>query len=101
MQRYNNDNRMNTGRPWVNLLSRVLSHLVIIIVCVFLVLLACDMFLRGEMSFIANPYSKILLLVLCVLAGINSLIQLRCLYRLQALRKYITLRSKLRKKSRS
>ena len=101
MQRYNNDNRMNTGRPWVNLLSRALSHLVIIIVCVFLVLLACDFFLRGEMSFIANPDSKILLLVLCVLAGINSLIQLRCLYRLRALRKYITLRSKLRKKSRS
>lgn len=99
MQRHNNDNRINTGRAWVNMLSRALSHITIIIVCVFLVLLACDMFLKGEMSFIANPYSKILLLVLCVIAGINSLIQLKCLYRLRALRKYINLRTKLRKKT--
>lgn len=98
MQRHNNDNRMNTGRAWVNLLSRALSHLIIIISCVFLVLLACDFFLRGEMSFIANPYSKILLLVLCVMTVINSLIQLKCLYRLRAFRKYSALKTKLGKK---
>ena len=92
MQRHNSDYRIKTGRRWVNVLSRVLSNVVIILSCVFIVLLACDLFLKGEMSFIANTYSKVLLLVLCVIAGINSMIQLSCLNRLSAIRRYMSLR---------
>lgn len=98
MQRHNNDSKMTTGRPWVNVFSRILSHLTIIIAGVFLVLLACDLFLKGEMSFIANPYSKILLLMLCIVAGVNSLIQLSCLEKLRSLRRYMNLKARLRKK---
>lgn len=92
MQRHNSDYRIKTGRRWVNVLSRILSNAVIVLSCVFIVLLACDLFLKGEMSFIANTYSKVLLLVMCVIAGINSLIQLRCLGRLSAIRKYMGIR---------
>ena len=92
MQRHNSDYRIKTGRRWVNVLSRILSNAVIVLSCVFIVLLACDLFLKGEMSFIANTYSKVLLLVMCIIAGINSLIQLRCLGRLSAIRKYMGIR---------
>ena len=92
MQRHNSDYRIKTGRRWVNVLSRILSNAVIVLSCVFIVLLACVLFLKGEMSFIANTYSKVLLLVMCVIAGINSLIQLRCLGRLSAIRKYMGIR---------
>lgn len=91
MQRHNNDHRIKTGRRWVNVLSRILSNAILVLSCVFIVLLACDLFLKGEMSFIANTYSKILLLVLCVIAGINSLIQLSCLNRLSAIRRYVSI----------
>jgi len=94
MQRHNNDSKMTTGRVWVNVLSRIFSHLVLIIAGVFMVLLACDYFLKGEMSFIANPYSKILLLVMCVIAGINSFIQLSCLEKLRSMRRYLRLKAK-------
>ena len=94
MQRHNNDSKMTTGRMWVNLFSRILSHLVLIIAGVFLVLLACDFFLKGEMSFIANPYSKMLLLAMCLIAGINSFIQLSCLEKLRSMRKYMKLKAK-------
>lgn len=98
MQRYNNDSKMSTGRVWVNVVSRILSHLVIIISGVFIVLLACDFFLKGEMSFIANSYSKILLLVLCIIAAANSLIQLSCLDKLRSMRRYMKLKARLRRK---
>ena len=94
MQRHNNDSKMTTGRMWVNLFSRILSHLVLIIAGVFLVLLACDFFLKGEMSFIANPYSKLLLLAMCLIAGANSFIQLSCLEKLRSMRKYMKLKAK-------
>lgn len=94
MRRYNNDRTLNTGRAWVNLVSRLLSHIVIILSCVFIVLLACDIFLKGEMSFIANPLSKLMLLVLCVTGGINAAIQLSCLYKLRSLRRYRQLKRK-------
>lgn len=94
MQRHNNDSKMTTGRMWVNLFSRILSHLVLIIAGVFLVLLACDFFLKGEMSFIANPYSKMLLLAMCLIAGVNSFIQLSCLEKLRSMRKYMKLKAK-------
>lgn len=96
MQRYNNDRKLNAGRGWVNLVSRLLSHLVIILSCVFVVLLVCDMFLKGEMSFIANPLSKLMLLAMCLTAGINSMIQLSCLYKLRSLRRYRRLRARKR-----
>ena len=94
MQRHNNDRKMNTGRPWVNLLSRILAHLNIIFACVLVVLLACDMILKGEMSFLANAYSKLLILLLCIIAGANSVIQLSCLNRLRALRRYMRLKAR-------
>lgn len=92
MQRHNSDYRIKTGRRWVNVLSQILSNMVIVLSCVFIVLLACDLFLKGEMSFIANTYSKILLLALCVIAGVNSLIQISCLRRLSAIRRYMGIR---------
>ncbi len=94
MQRHNNDSKMTTGRMWVNLFSRILSHLVLIICGVFLVLLVCDFFLKGEMSFIANPYSKMLLLAMCIIAGVNSFIQLSCLEKLRSLRRYLKLKAR-------
>ena len=94
MQRHNNDSKMTTGRMWVNLFSRILSHLVLIICGVFMVLLACDYFLEGEMSFIANPYSKLLLLAMCVIAGVNSFIQLSCLGKLRSMRRYLKLKAR-------
>lgn len=97
MQRHNNDNKLNTGSAAVNVISRILSHLTVVIACVFVVLLACDVFLKGEMSFIANRYSKILLLALCIVAGSNSIIQLKCLYRLRSIRKYMALKSRNRR----
>ena len=94
MQRHNHNSKMSTGRMWVNLLSRILSHLTIIIAGVFVVLLACDFFLKGEMSFIANSYSKILLLALCIIAGLNSFIQLSCLEKLRSIRRYMKLKAR-------
>ena len=97
MQRYNNDRKMNTGRPWVNFLSRVMSHAVIILACVLPVLLACDMFLKGEMSFLANSYSKIMIFALCLISGVNAAIQLSCLDKLRSLRRYMGLKKRARK----
>lgn len=97
MQRHNYNRKMNTGRPWVNLLSRIMAHLVIILGCVLVVLLACDYFLKGEMSFLANAYSKILILAMCVIAGINSAIQLSSLDKLRSLRRYMKLKSRTNK----
>lgn len=88
---------MNTGRPWVNFLSRILSHAAIILACVLTVLLACDLFLKGEMSFLANIYAKGLIFALCLIAGINSAIQLSCLDKLRSLRWYMGLKKRSRR----
>ena len=96
MWRHNNDSKMKTGRMWVNLLSRILTHLVIVLCVVFAVLLGCDLFLKGEMSFIVNPLAKMLLFVLCAVAFANSFIQLSCLNKLRSLRKYMKLKAKRR-----
>ena len=85
---------MNTGRPWVNLFSRILSHAAIILACVLTVLLACDMFLKGEMSFLANAYSKLMILILCIVTAVNSIIQLSCLDKLRSLRRYMRLKKR-------
>jgi len=97
MQRHNNDRKMNTGRPFVNSLSRLMSHCVIILACVLIVLLACDYFIKGEMSFLANDYSKILIFVMCVISGINSAIQLSSLDKLRSLRRYMGLKARKNK----
>lgn len=94
MQRHNNDRKMNTGRPWVNLFSRILSHAAIILACVLTVLLACDMFLKGEMSFLANTYSKMMIFILCMVTAVNSIIQLSCLDKLRSLRRYMRLKKR-------
>ena len=94
MQRNNNDRKMNTGRPWVNLFSRILSHAAIILACVLTVLLACDMFLKGEMSFLANTYSKRMIFILCMVTAVNSIIQLSCLDKLRSLRRYMRLKKR-------
>ena len=97
MQRHNNSRKMNTGRAWVNLLSRIMSHAAIILACVILVLLVCDIFLKGEMSFLANTYAKLMIAVLCAVAAVNSFIQLSCLDKLRSLRRYMRLQKRLRK----
>ena len=42
MQRRHFDYKLNTGRPWVNLLSRVLTHLSIVLSAVMVVVYFCD-----------------------------------------------------------
>lgn len=48
MQRRHFDYKLNTGRPWVNLLSRVLTHLSIVLSAVMVVVYFCDVYTRGK-----------------------------------------------------
>ena len=91
MQRRHFDYKLNTGRPWVNLLSRVLS---IVLSAVMVVVYFCDVYTRGEMSFLANPITKGMLLALCLMVLVNSCIQLSCLAKLRSMQKFEKLTEK-------
>ena len=94
MQRRHFDYKLNTGRPWVNLLSRVLTHLSIVLSAVMVVVYFCDVYTRGEMSFLANPITKGMLLALCLMVLVNSCIQLYCLAKLRSMQKFEKLTEK-------
>lgn len=94
MRRHNNDNQMSTGRVWVNIISRVISHLTIVLSCVLGVIYISDLYNRGEMGLLANSMTRHMLFALCVLAIAGALLNLAGLRRLRALRKYFKLTSR-------
>ena len=73
MQRRHFDYKLNTGRPWVNLLSRVLTHLSIVLSAVMVVVYFCDVYTRGL---------------------VNSCTQLSCLATLRSMQKFEKLTEK-------
>ena len=97
MQRQHHDHEMSTGRPWVNLLLRILSHLTIVLAAVLTVLFLIDQAKRGEMSFLANQTTKWMLLALALLAIFNAIMHLSALARLRAIRTYMELRERREK----
>lgn len=97
MQRHHHDHEMSTGRPWVNLLLRVLSHLTIILASVLVVLFLIDQAKRGEMSFLANQTTKWMLFALALLAILGAVMHLSALARLRAIRKYLELKKRREK----
>jgi hypothetical protein len=68
MQRHHHDPEVTTGRPAVNLISRILSHLTIVLASVLVVLFLIDQAKRGEMSFLANQTTKWMLFALALLS---------------------------------
>ncbi len=97
MQRHHHDYEMSTGRPLVNLIVRILSHLTIVLAGVLAVLFLIDQAKRGEMSFLANQATKWMLLALAILSAFNAVMHLSALARLRALRRYMALMEKREK----
>ena len=91
MQRHRHDPEVTTGRPAVNLIARILSHLTIVLAAVLVVLFLIDQAKRGEMSFLANQTTKWMLLALALLAIADAAFLLSTLARLRAMRKYFSL----------
>ena len=91
MQRSDHGHKMTTGHPVVNLLSRILTHLTIVLAAVLLILFLIDQAKRGEMSFLCNQATKWMLFSLCVLSGVNSVLHLDSLAKLRAIGKYLEL----------
>ena len=85
---------MSTGKPWVNVVARVLAHLTLVLACVLCVIYICDLKTRGSMMFLDNVMTRSLFAVLCVLAIVSSLMQLKALQRLRAIREYFRLTKK-------
>jgi len=85
---------VTTGRPAVNLLLRVLSHLTIVLAAVLVVLFLIDQAKRGEMSFLANQTTKWMLLALALLAIAGAAFHLSALARLRAIRRYQELKER-------
>ena len=98
MQRPDHDHEMTTGRPAVNLASRVLTHLSIVLSAVLMILFLIDQVKRGEMSFLCNPVTKWMLFSLCVLTIVNSAIHLNSLSKLRVLRRYFALAARKQNK---
>ncbi len=98
MQRHDLDPEMTTGRPVVNLILRILSHLIIILSAVLIALFLIDQVKRGEMSFLANQTTKWLLFALAFLSIVNAAFHLTALARLRALRTYMELRERREKR---
>lgn len=92
MQRHHHDPEVTTGRPAVNLLLRILSHLTIVLAAVLVVLFLIDRAKRGEMSFLANQTTKWMLLALAVLSIAGAAFHLSALARLRAIRRYMELK---------
>jgi hypothetical protein len=98
MQRHHHDPEVTTGRPAVNLISRILSHLTIVLASVLVVLFLIDQAKRGEMSFLANQTTKWMLFALALLSIAGAAFHLSTLSRLHAIRKYMELRERRRGK---
>ena len=94
MQRHYHDPEVTTGRPAVNLLLRILSHLTIILAAVLVVLFLIDQAKRGEMSFLANQTTKWMLLALALFSIAGAVSHLSALARLRAIRKYLELKER-------
>ena len=58
--------KLDTGSLFVNWLTRVLTHLCVILSATLAVLFVCDRFKLGEMSLLSNELTRWLLLALCV-----------------------------------
>lgn len=94
MQRHHHDYEMSTGRPLVNLILRILSHLTIVYAGVLAVLFLIDQAKRGEMGFLANQATKWMLLLFAVLSAFNAVLHLSALARLRAIRRYMALKER-------
>jgi hypothetical protein len=94
MRRYNNDNEMNTGRPWLNACARIISHLTIVLSCALAVIYFCDLYNRGEMGLLNNSTTRTMLLVLCILSLTDAVLHLGSLRLLRSIRKYFILKSR-------
>lgn len=94
MQRYHNGPQLNPGRAWVNLFSRLLTHLSLVLACVLLVLFFCELGSRGVMGFLQSRYAMYLILALCGCVILNVPIQFTCLYKLRCEIRYQKLKEK-------